>query len=172
MEIIEHANVIIREYQEQGFMLTLRQIYYQFVSRDLIANKVQEYKRLGGIISDARLAGMIDWKSIEDRTRELKDQPHWGSPAEIMDAAAQGFALDKWEAQPNRIEVWIEKEALAGVFERVCKELDIPFFCCRGYTSQSEMWVGAMRLRAHSIRGQLPVILHFGDHDPDRKSVV
>jgi len=165
-EIINHANVIIREYQNQGFMLTLRQIYYQFVSRGLIANKVQEYKRLGGIISDARLAGQIDWKSIEDRTRELKEQPHWGSPAEIMDAAAQGFALDKWRNQPVRIEIWIEKEALAGVFERVCKELDVPFFCCRGYTSQSEMWVGAMRLVRHSQANQTPVILHFGDHDP------
>jgi hypothetical protein len=62
--------------------------------------------------------------------------------------------------------VWIEKEALAGVFERVCDELRVPFFACRGYTSQSEMWAAAQRLRRHSKGGQTPIIFHFGDHDP------
>ena len=49
-EIIDHANDIIDEYSQQGFDLTLRQLYYQFVSRDLIANKQTEYKRLGSLM--------------------------------------------------------------------------------------------------------------------------
>lgn len=69
MLIINKANEIIAAYQAQGFTLTLRQLYYQFVSRDLIKNQQSEYKRLGSIVNDARLAGLIDWSAIEDRTR-------------------------------------------------------------------------------------------------------
>lgn len=166
LDTIADANKIIEEYQQQGYSLTLRQIYYQFVSRDLIPNTVQSYKRLGGIISDARIAGLIDWEAIEDRTRNLKQLPHWESAAAIVDATSRQFRPDAWDRQPYRIEVWIEKEALAGVFERVCQELLVPFFCCRGYTSQSEVWTAAQRINEHTDRGQQVLILHFGDHDP------
>ena len=166
LAIIDWANAIIAEYQDQGYKLTLRQLFYQGVSRDLLANTVQNYKRLGGIISDARLAGLIDWNSIEDRTRELKNTAFWNSPAQILEACANQYKSDKWADQPCRVELWIEKEALAGVFERIAQELGVPYFCCRGYTSQSEMWEAAQRLRQHTHNGQKPIILHFGDHDP------
>lgn len=165
-ELITHANTIIAAYQAQGYSLTLRQLYYQFVSRDLIANNLKSYKRLGSVINDARLAGEIDWSAIEDRTRNLHSLPCWTTPGEIIRACANQFRIDKWRTQPNRVEVWIEKEALAGVFERVCDDLQVPFFSCRGYTSQSEMWVAGQRLKGIIDNGQHPVILHFGDHDP------
>lgn len=164
--IIDAANFIISEYQAQGYKLTLRQLYYQFVARDLIANKQTEYKRLGGIISDGRLAGEIDWRAIEDRTRNLSALPHWSSPSEILESCASQFRLERWKAQHTRPEVWVEKEALAGVFAGVCAELDVPYFSCRGYVSQSEMWSAAQRLRGYERRGQDTVIFHFGDHDP------
>jgi hypothetical protein len=164
--VIEHANTIIAEYVARGFDLTLRQLYYQFVSRDLLANRQSEYKRLGSIVNDARLAGLIDWDHITDRTRELRSLSHWSSPSDIVEAIAQQFRIDRWADQPRRVEVWIEKDALVGVFERVCQALDIGLFSCRGYTSQSEMWAAAQRLRRYAKHGQEVVILHFGDHDP------
>lgn len=163
---ISAANRIIAEYAAQGFTLTLRQLYYQFVARDLIANRTTEYKRLGSVVNDGRLAGLIDWNAIEDRTRNLQDLSHWAGPSSIVDACSSQFRVDKWEGQPNRVEVWIEKEALAGVFARVCQELDVPYFSCRGYVSQSELHVGALRLKAQAGDGQKTIILHFGDHDP------
>lgn len=166
LDTILRADEIIREYMADGYVLTLRQLYYQFVARDLIPNKQSEYNRLGRLMSDARLAGLIDWNAIEDRTRNLSALAHWDSPADIVRGAASQFRVDHWEGQPYRIEVWIEKEALAGVFSRVCRELDIPFFSCRGYTSQSEMWGAAQRLKEYHLSGQQPLIFHFGDHDP------
>ncbi len=166
LDLIAQSIAIIDEYTKQGYDLTLRQLYYQLVSRDVIANKQTEYKRLGGIISDARRAGLIDWYAIVDRTRNLRGGAHWESPASIIESAAGGYAIDKWSTQPHRVEIWIEKDALAGVFDRVSRELDIPFFSCRGYTSDSEMWVAAQRLRRYAEGGQDPIILHFGDHDP------
>ncbi len=160
---IRQANEIIAEYREQGFDLTLRQLYYQFVARDLIPNKESEYKRLGSVINDGRLAGLIDWLAISDRTRNLQRNAHWRGPSDIIRDASKQFAIDKWERQDFRVEVWIEKDALVGILESICPDLDVPFFSCRGYTSQSEMWRAAQRLIDYQ---QNVVILHLGDHDP------
>ena len=162
---IIRANNIIDEYREQGFILTLRQLYNQFVARDLIANKQSEYKRLGSVVNDGRLAGLIDWDSIEDRTRNLQSLPTWASPSSILDAVASQYRVDRWATQPYRVEVWVEKEALVGVFARVCDRLRVDYFACRGYVSQSELHSAAMRLKAYGRR-QKTVVLHFGDHDP------
>lgn len=162
--VVAQANSIIEEYARQGFDLTLRQLYYQFVARDFIPNTPREYNQLGRIINDARLAGLIDWHAIVDRTRNLRSLAHWDQPSSIIDACAEQFRIDRWATQPHRIEVWIEKDALVGVIQGVCNQFDVPFFSCRGYTSQSEMWAAAQRLKSYG--DQTPVILHFGDHDP------
>ncbi len=164
--LIEQANTIIREYQKQGYDLTLRQLYYQFVSRDIISNKQTEYKRLGSIINDARLAGLIDWDTIVDRTRNMVSNSHWDGPKEIVASCARQFQIEKWANQNNRVEVWIEKDALVGVIEGVCRRNDVGFFSCRGYTSQSEMWSASQRLLGYTGTGQDVTIIHLGDHDP------
>lgn len=163
---VAQANEIIEAYAAKGFDLTLRQLYYQFVARDLIPNKQKEYDRLGAVVNRARLAGLIDWNHITDRTRNVEENSHWTNPGSIIRSAAYSFMLDRWAGQPHRIEVWIEKDALRGVISGVCEELDVPHFSCRGYTSQSEMWRAGRRLLGHNNRDQKTVILHFGDHDP------
>src|SRR5688572_10476880 len=91
--MIEQANQIIAEYQADGYKLTLRQLYYQFVSRDLIPNNQKSYDNLGSLISDGRLAGLIDWSAIEDRTRNLKELAHWDTPQEIVQSCANQFRV-------------------------------------------------------------------------------
>jgi hypothetical protein len=166
LKMIEQANEIIEAYRAEGYDLTLRQLYYQFVSRDLIPNKQSEYKRLGNLISEARRAGLIDWDAIVDRTRNLKSLGSWEEPAAIIKEDSEVFRLDLWEQQPYYVEVWFEKDALMGVFERVAQSLRVPFFSCRGYTSDSEVWSAAQRLAAKSDADKELVVLHFGDHDP------
>ena len=166
LELIGRANAICADYQTQGYDLTLRQLYYQFVARGWIANRDSEYKRLGAIVNDARLAGLIDWRHVVDRTRNLRSLAHWTSPAEIVQGAAYSFRTDLWASQPYRPEVWVEKDALLGVIARACEREDVAYFSCRGYTSQSELWGAAQRLERHADAGQVPVIVHLGDHDP------
>lgn len=164
--IIDRANTILAEYEAQGFDLTLRQLYYQFVARAWIANRDREYKRLGSIVNDARLAGLIDWDRISDRTRELEQKAHWRDPSHIINEVARQYRTDVWEGQPYRPEVWIEKDALIGVIAGVCDELAVPYFSCRGYVSQSSMWEAGQRLAEYQDGGQEAIILHLGDHDP------
>lgn len=164
--LIDKANEIIEEYVSQGFDLTLRQLYYQFVARALIPNQQKEYKRVGSIINDARLAGLIPWDAIVDRTRFLRGINHVADPEDAIKRAVRQYALDKWEGQKHRVEVWIEKDALIGAIARICHTHDVDYFSCRGHPSQSEVWGAARRLMGYADNGQLPVILYLGDHDP------
>lgn len=162
--LIGQANEIIEEYQAEGYELTLRQLYYQFVARGLVENKAAEYNRLGKLVGNGRLAGLIDWKAIVDRTRHIEINSHWEKPSDIIQSAADSYALDTRIDQDVYIEAWIEKEALAGILERACEPLDIPYFSCRGYVSLSAMWRAARRIISQPHKKV--IIFHLGDHDP------
>lgn len=164
LRVIERANVIIEEMQEEGFdALTLRQLYYQFVSKAWIENTLQSYKRLGSIVADGRMCGLIDWTAIEDRGRELVEWRDDVSPTHALRDLADHYSIDMWRDQPYHVEVWVEKEALIGVLQQAAGRYGIPVLACKGYMSLSEMWVAANRF--HEV-GKPVVILHFGDHDP------
>jgi hypothetical protein len=188
LAIIEQSLSICTEYARQGYDMTLRQLYYQIVANDLFPderrwtwlpdkqkwvrddngtkNAEPNYKWLGDVINDARLAGLIDWDHISDRTRNLSSLLHFDDPADRIQHAARAYRIDKWADQPYRVEVWVEKEALAGIVGQVAQEWDCPYFSCRGYVSQSEMHAAGRRLAAYLCDEQHPVIIHLGDHDP------
>lgn len=166
LDVIEKARQICDDYRAQGYDLTLRQIYYQFVARDWLPNRQSEYKRLGSILNDARLAGKLDWTAMVDRTRNLMALPHFNDPSARLSAAAQTYNIDLWAPQPTRIEVWVEKDALVGILNAVCPNHDVAYFSCRGYTSQTEVWGAAQRIGTYLAAGQNVVLLHLGDHDP------
>lgn len=187
LAMIDLTNRIVTEYAAEGYVLTVRQIYYQFVRRgwfpenrrwvkegkrwvrdpDGSRNAEPNYKWLAGILVDGRMAGLIDWEAIEDRTRNLHRLSTWNTPEAMMQSAAEWYLVPKWDDQPIRVEVWIEKEALSGVFQRICDELEVPFFACRGYPSVSSLWEAAeARFLKYEDAGQEVVVLHFGDHDP------
>jgi len=96
LDQINQASEIMAEYQAAGYSLTLRQLYYQFVSRGLFANSIKNYKNLGSLINDARLAGLLDWDMIEDRTRNLVMRSSWSCPADLLKAAANQYHVDMW----------------------------------------------------------------------------
>jgi hypothetical protein len=171
LELIKLVNHVVSEYQAQGYSLTLRQVYYQMVARDIIPNNIRSYKNLGNLINDGRLAGYIDWFAIEDRTRNLRTLSHWNTPESIIESAASSYQRNWWEGQEYYVEVWVEKDALIGIVGEICNKLDVAYFSCRGYVSQSELWSAARRLKQKQDYGQKPVILHLGDHDPSGKDM-
>lgn len=187
-DLVAKCNRIIEDWQSQGYTLTLRQLYYQLIGLDWFPENrrwtqipgTNRYKRdpngtknaqpnydwLGETISNARLAGLVDWDAIEDRTRVLRGVSHWSNPEEIIQGAANSYRIDKWANQPNRIEVWVEKDALIGVLEKACRELDVSWFSTRGYGSQTALYDASKRLLGHRDGGQEPIIIHLADHDP------
>jgi hypothetical protein len=155
-------------------------LFYQLVSRDVIANDQSQYNRLQRIVKRGRRSGYLDWKMIVDRGRPLRQRQRWDSPEEIIEASARSFHLDLWQDQAYRPEVWIEKDALVGVIKATCREWDVPYLSTRGYVSDSAAWRGAQRFRGvmdgeKSDRSepaqdedieQIPVVIHLSDHDP------
>lgn len=165
-QLIALVDALISRYQAEGFRLTVRQVYYQLVSRDVIPNTARAYKNLVKLLTQARLAGLIDWDGIEDRTREIVVRHTWDSPSEFLRDAARSYHVDLWQDQAERPEVWVEKDALAGVFEPICHEWDVPLLSCRGYSSISALYEAAQRAGQRAKAGQSTLVLHFGDHDP------
>src|ERR1700744_4334551 len=152
--LINTCNNIIREYRSKGFRLTVRQLCYQLVARDIIPNTMKSYKRAASIVNDARMAGLIDWDAIEDRTREFLRRQRWKSGAQILDAAANSYHMDMWVNQDTRCFVIIEKEALVGVLEPICRELDVPILAARGYPSGTVLREFALEDIVPSVRDQ------------------
>lgn len=179
LAVIDQANEILDEYADADLVVTLRQLYYQFVSRDLMANTVQNYKRLGSIVSDGRMAGLIDWSRIEDRGRVPEMPSQWPSAASLARAAANAFRLPRWNGQRSYVEVWIEKQALVGVLAPLADELHVTLMANKGYSSQSAMRDAALRYQRNiEVMGRMvgkpvqPCLAYLGDHDPSGNDMV
>lgn len=166
LALIETIDEICADYRRQGFVLTVRQLYYQLVARNIIPNTERSYKNTTSLVNDARLAGHIDWDAIEDRTREFISRPRWGDAKDFLGVVMPQYHSDLWEGQENRVFVVVEKEALAGVLEGICREYDVPLLAARGYPSVSVLREFARDDILRYSSAQDVKILHLGDHDP------
>lgn len=159
-ETLDHAVKLLNHYAGQGYTLTLRQLYYQLVKRNLIVNEDKQYKRLSEICTNGRMGGYIDWSHIEDRLRQPY-VPYWAHDSgDAINDTLTHFRVNRQLDQPSKIEVWIEKDALSSVAKRVTEKYHIRLMVNRGYSSCSAMKKAAERLDNDSI------ILYCGDHDP------
>jgi hypothetical protein len=165
--LIERMDQILQEYKDMGYTLTVRQLYYQLVATNVVPNSKRSYKRVVSVAGRARLAGLLDWFSIVDRARNEIFPPHWVDPADATESLAEQFRVDRWINQPNHVEVMLEKDALAGVLEPVCEDLDVRLHPNKGYASLSMMFRHGVRMGTRSRRNIKSVhVIYCGDHDP------
>ena len=165
-ERLDFINEIIEEYQEQGYVLTLRQLYYQLVSRDIIPNKQNEYSKLSTLLKEGRMSGIVDWDAIEDRLRKPSQPSHWKSPKSIIDACLEQYRKDRQKGQDIYLEVWVEKDALSGVLKRVTEKFGVPIMVNRGYSSASAMFDSFERFKKALEKGREAKVIYLGDFDP------
>jgi hypothetical protein len=164
--LLKKIDAVLEDYEAQGYDLSLRQLYYQLVSANIIPNSERSYKNIGSLVNDARMAGLIDWDLIKDRGREMISNSHWDKPADILISCVHSFQTDKWMDQENYVEVMVEKQALEGVLEPVCKKLDIPFTANKGYSSASAMYEASKRFLERKEQDKNLFVIYLGDHDP------
>jgi hypothetical protein len=198
LRLIEVMNEIVRDYQQQDLKLTLRQLYYQCVSRNIIPNTDRSYKNLGSLLNDARLAGMVDWAAIEDRVRVPRSTADWPDIAALAEDAARQYRLPRWKGQTYYAELWVEKDALAGVLTPIARDYHVTLMVNRGYSSATAMYESARRfIRACQMTGEehdaeerpevlstanyegdlvhlvrKPKLFYLGDHDPSGEDMV
>lgn len=169
---LDQINEIIEEYRQQNYVLTLRQLYYQLVSRDVIPNHVKEYAKLSSLLKEGRMGGVVDWSAIEDRLRVPFTPASWDSPAEILETATNQYKKPRMKGQENYLEVWVEKDALSGVLKRVTSQYHVPILVNRGYSSASAMYDSYKRFKDAFDIGQSVTILYLGDFDPSGMDMI
>lgn len=171
-ENLHLINSIINEYASDGYTLTLRQLYYQLVSRAVIPNKQNEYAKLSKLLKEGRMGGIVDWNAIEDRLR-IPHIPYCNDdPKQAIDDAINQYRLDRQEGQDTYIEVWVEKDALSGVLKRVTSKYHIRLLVNRGYGSVTAIHDAYERLKREMYKGKKVKILYLGDHDPSGMDMI
>lgn len=159
-------NDIIEEYATEGYRLTLRQLYYQLVSREIISNQLKEYAKLSTFLVKGRMAGVVDWEAIEDRIR-VPFIPYWVQGLDdAIDDTIEQYRLNRQKGQEVYIELWVEKDALSGVLKRITSYYHVYLVVNRGYSSCTAMYDAYKRFREKEREGKRIVVLYLGDYDP------
>jgi hypothetical protein len=173
-EILHHIINIVKDYSSQGLTLTLRQLYYQLVSKDLISNDEKQYKRIGEVVSKARRGGLLDWEALEDRVRRPVRPPEFDSIDDLMAAALNSYRLPRMKGQDIYVELWVEKDALAGVLYPIANNYHVTMMVNRGYSSTSAMKDAGERIRNTCTRlgCSRAMVLYLGDLDPSGEDMV
>lgn len=179
-DIVKAAFVIASEYEAIGLTLSVRQCYYRFVSLALSPNGKKYYDRIGDTLAQARLDGLFPMRFLEDRSRTVGRTDSLTSLTDVDDAldlaARQIGSMPRWNllrarwyGQPKVVSVWLEKEALSGIYQSACDAAAVGLFACKGYSSVSSLhdWVEYAAAATEDDPTRVAVVLYFGDHDPD-----
>lgn len=168
LKLLEQVQEIIKSYD---FALTLRQIYYQLVSKQIIANRQNLYQGLSRLCVIGRNNGILDEESFADRLRQVDKPSSWTDIDDFMNAVRQSYCKDKWENQDNYIEIWIEKDALRNVLTDVTYPYDVNLMVARGQLSRTEVYKTYCRHEQQLKRGKKCYLFYAGDFDPSGLSI-
>lgn len=165
-QLLKHVNDIVNEYAKKGLDLTVRQVHYQLVSRNITKNTDANYKALTNLVKRARLAGMIDWDAIVDRNRESNIPYYNYSVQDALRSSLDCYSRDKMQFQKVYIEVMIEKMAIYEIVEQITRKYTIRLTGDKGFCSNTVLYKVAERLKEAMKQGKYAYVLYIGDHDP------
>ena len=160
LDLFDQVNAILAQYDGP---VTLRQVFYRLVALQVLENDKRAYTLLSKHLTNARRAGLVDADRIVDHIRNTIRVPTWEDLEDFLQAVRVSYRREKWTSQPYCIEVWCEKDAIAGVLQPITDEYEVTLYPCRGYNSYSALKEAAGRL-AERAGGN--VILYLGDFDP------
>lgn len=162
--VLEAAVSVLGEHHP----MTVRQAYYQLVSRQVLENNRSQYQALSRLLVDARREGVVPWEWLEDRTRRPRSVSMWDGLEEFAETARRAYRRNVWASQPQYLEVWLEKDALSGIFEVVLREYGVTLNVGRGYDGWDSIHKAAGRFQGLEVA----TILYFGDFDPSGEDMV
>lgn len=171
-KLLDSLISIVDAYQQQGYRMTLRQLYYQLVARGIIPNEQRLYDKLSRVLTDARMAGLVDWDFIEDRIRTPKFPNEFSDVHSLVQTAISVYRRPRWADQPFYVEVWVEKDALSGVLLPLTDEYHVRLLVNRGYSSATAMFDAAERFKRAACLGKRCILIYLGDHDPSGEDMV
>lgn len=159
----DSINAIVGEYQRKGMRLSLRQLYYQLVSRGVIPNNATEYDKIKNTVSGGRMCGRIDWDAIEDRTRVPHTPGSFKDIPQVIQAAKDCYRLDRQAGQPLHLELSVEKDAVSQIVAPIADKYGITLMINRGYPSKTALYNASKR---YIRQDKECIIIYGGDLDP------
>jgi hypothetical protein len=146
--------------------MTVRQVFYQLVSRQVVVNDRGGYQGVSDVLVRLRQAGTVPWEWIVDRLRVPRHVQMWGGLGDFAGTARNAYRRDVWATQPRYFEVWLEKDALSGFFEDALRPYGVTLNVGRGFDGWTSVHDTAVRL------GDDATLLYFGDFDPSGEDMV
>ena len=153
----------------ENYPMTVRQLFYQMVSRQLIPKTEKEYDNtVGRLATQMRRSGELPYSWLADNTRWMRKPQSHNSLEGFLNEQQTLYRRDLWQDQNAYVEIWLEKDALAGVLMEATRYWDVPLMVCRGYAS-----VSFLHSAAETIRDvNKPTFLYyFGDCDPSGRDI-
>lgn len=168
LKTLDNIEKIGFEYQQLGYKLTPRQLYYRLVSQGIIPNENSESVKLSKLLEKGKMTGLIDWAAIADRIQTSK-YPHYHKdiPSAIRTTVRQ-FRMDRQAGQPVYVELWTNKEALSSGIYNVTQYYSIPLVVSKDLTSNSAMYDAYIRIKK---AGKPCTILYVEDYDPSNPHI-
>lgn len=174
--ILEKGIPIVRSYHGN---ITLRQLYYRLVSLGM-TNSDKHYGRVKYATAKARWNGSLHFSDFVDLSRQTVGNTKYertdpieeaNSTKETFEYWLEHYNKNKWENQRYYVEVFIEKQALQGVFAPVCRKWDVALNPCKGNPSLSYLYAAIQRMTRADRLGKKVVVLYFGDYDPTGEDI-
>lgn len=168
LDLLAQVQKIIESY---NFALTLRQIYYQLVAKQIIPNQQKYYVKLSRLCVIGRDEGMLEEDAFADRLREIDKPDSWTDLSDFMGTVNNAYKKDKWNDQDKYIEIWTEKDALRGVIAPVTHHFDVGLLVVRGQVSRTAIYEAYVRFIEKMQEGKECYLFYFGDFDPSGMSI-
>lgn len=143
--------------------MTVRQLFYQATVRELVPKTEAGYKQVAIDTAIMRRAGELPYEWLADHTRWQRKPTTYRSPQEALRRIALLYRKNLWDDADAYVEIWLEKDALAGVIVDVTDPYDIPLMVARGYSSLSFLHASATYIGNLDVPAYL---YHLGDFDP------
>jgi predicted acyl esterase len=162
-ELLSDVNAIVGA--EEG-PITIRHLFYRLVGLGVIEKTEKAYKSLCSHLSRWRKREEVPWDAFSDSTRWHISPPMFDGIADALRRTRQTYRRDLWATQPYYTEIWVEKDAVAGIISDVTSEFGVPLFVCRGFASLSSLYSASLTFKKVQRRGKAVAIYHLGDYDP------
>jgi len=196
--VSKYLEAILNVLSTQTGELTDRQIHYRLVAKGFYANTKSSYNHLTKVVKDGRIDGLIPWDRIVDSSKPMflraederedvdANQKFESAKSQFEDAERllrdTEFYTSMWTFQPEYVEVWVEKDALARILREITDEYMVSLVVCKGYQSitneknRRDYYLGLEHLNQHQIKdlNQTPrkaTIIYFGDYDPRGENI-
>jgi hypothetical protein len=146
------------------YPMTVRQVFYQLVKLHLIEKTERDYNDVVvRLLTKLRLDGELPWQWIADSTRWMRKPTTYDDIEDALRETADSYRRALWRDHDVYVEVWLEKEALAGVLLAVTAQWDVPLMVTRGFASLSYLHSAAETIASVN---KPTYLYYFGDYDP------